>query len=116
MLNKIINNRIFHDKVIFLYFFFPIGFLFLIYNIFLVVFNYDIDNSRWIIYLSALFISIALCFKDFFYKKFIFVCFASLCSFFSILFFINIISVTNIYFLFIFFISNNFSDYIKNKM
>ena len=88
MLNRIVKNIILHDNVIFLYYFFPIGFLFLFYNIYLVVFNYDIDSSRWIIYLSALFISIALCFKDYFYKKFIFVFFASLCSFFfNILFY-----------------------------
>jgi len=106
MLNKIIKNKIIHDNISPLYFFFPIGFLLFICNICIVVFNYNvdefIDEFKWAIYLFALFFSITLCFKDFFYKKFIFVCFASLCSFFSIFFFINIISVTNTYYLFIF--------------
>ena len=100
MLNKIIKNKIIHDNINFLYYFFPIGFLFLIYNFCLLIFDYNENNFKWIIYLSALLFSIILCFKDLYYKKIIFVCFVTLCSFVSIFFFIDIIHLTNTYYIF----------------
>ena len=68
MLNKIIKNKIIHDNTNLLYYFFPIGFLLFICNICIVVFNYNVDEFKWAIYLFALFFSITLCLKDFFYK------------------------------------------------